>query len=151
MEWLAALEESRLAGALKTSFYVYPLINAGHVLAIGFLVTTVTLIDLRVLAILPARAVPSTALLRRLAIGALLAAAASGLSMFAIRASDYAAMGVFRLKLVLIALAAFNFVLLVVLFRGRTDPSGPLARGLAATSLALWLGVLLAGRFIAFV
>lgn len=151
MEWLAALEQSRLAGALKASFYVYPLINAGHVLAIGFLVTTVTLIDLRVLAILPARAVPSTTLLRRLAIGALLVAAATGLSMFAIRASDYAAMGVFRLKLVLIALAAFNFVLFAVLFRGRSDPSGPLAAGLAATSLALWLGVLLAGRFIAFV
>jgi hypothetical protein len=147
---LAAIEASPPAAALRVSFYAYPLVNAAHVLAVGGLVTTVILLDLRLLGAFAAvdRASFAT-LMRRVALALFAAAVLTGLALFSVQARDYAANPAFLLKLGLIVAALANFLLLAppadagaVSTRGRVG---------AALSLTLWPCVLAAGRFIGFV
>ena len=145
-EALAAIEQLGAVRALKTSFFVYPIVNALHILAVGGLVTSVVLMDLRVLGAI--RSVPEEAfvrLLRRVAIGAFGVAVLSGALLFSVRATEYAAMPLFWTKLGLIAVAGANFAAFSLL-RGQG------ARWvLAGVSVVLWPAVLLAGRFLGFV
>lgn len=150
MEFLEALEQSGLARALKTSFFAYPVVNALHILSIGAVLTSVLLMDLRVLGAIRAVAkAPFMALLRRVALVAFCGALVTGFAMFAIKATDYVTMPVFLAKMTLIALAALNFLLFLKFDRQAEMPS-KWVRVSAIVSLALWIGVLLCGRFIGF-
>jgi hypothetical protein len=150
MEWLAPLESFGPIAALKTSFYVYPLVNALHILAIGAVVTSVLLMDLRLLGAFPTvERGPFVALLRRLALAAFVVAVASGLMLFSIRARDYAGMPVFLAKMALIALGGANFVLMTRLEAVRTAPQAAM-KASAAMSMVVWIAVLVCGRFIGF-
>ena len=89
MDMLVWLEQSALARALKTSFVVYPLVNAAHIAAIGTLFAAVLLMDLRILGRFQAiPAEPFVALLRRVGLTAFAFAAATGVLMFSIRATE---------------------------------------------------------------
>ena len=150
MDMLVWLEQSALARALKTSFVVYPLVNAAHIAAIGTLFAAVLLMDLRILGrfqTIPAE--PFVALLRRVALTAFIFAVATGVLMFSIRATEYAATGVFLAKMALILLAGLNFLLFVRI--ETRDPAAPALQGLAVLSILLWTAVLVCGRFIGFV
>ena len=150
MEFLEALEQSGLARALKTSFFAYPIVNALHILSIGAVLTSVMLMDLYVLGVIRAVAkAPFMALLRRVALIAFCGALITGFAMFAIKATDYAAMPVFLAKMTLIALAALNFLFFLKLDQPTEMPS-TWVRISAIVSIGLWLGVLLCGRFIGF-
>jgi hypothetical protein len=143
---LAGIEQMEPVRALKSSFFVYPIVNALHILAVGALVTSVVLMDLRVLgAIRSLPEAPFVGLLRRVALVAFAVALLSGASLFSVRASEYAAMPLFLLKLGLIALAGLNFVLF------QLAAAKGARRGLAVVSIGLWVSVLLAGRFLGFV
>ena len=149
MEFFTALEQSGIARALKSSFVAYPLVSALHILSIGVLLTSVILMDFRILgafAVMPGK--PFVALLRRLALIAFFSAVLTGLAMFSVRASEYAAMPIFLSKMALVALAAANFGLFVALER-RSGVSTAV-RLSAIASIGLWLGVLICGRFIGF-
>lgn len=141
-------------GALKVSFYVYPLVNALHILAIGALVTSVVLMDLRVLGFAAAiERAPFVRLMRQSIAAAFPVAVLSGLALFSIRAQEYAANPAFQAKMALLALAGLN----LWAFRRLAPPGDgdapypPAARALAALSIALWVAILVAGRFIGFV
>ena len=150
MDLLAWLEQSALARALKTSFVVYPLVNAAHIAAIGTLFAGVLLMDLRILGRFQAiPAEPFVALLRRVALTAFIFAVVTGVLMFSIRATEYAAIGVFLAKMALILLAGLNFLLFMRI--ENRDPAAPALQGLAVLSILLWSGVLVCGRFIGFV
>ena len=150
MEWLAPLERLGPVAALKTSFYVYPLVNALHILAIGMVVTSVLLMDLRLLgAFRTVEPAPFSALLRRVALVAFAVAVATGLMLFSIRPRDYAGMPVFLAKMALIALAGANFALMTHLEGARAAPSAAM-KASATTSMLLWISVLVCGRFIGF-
>lgn len=152
-EMLAAIEKLPAVAALKTSFVVYPTINALHILAIGALVTTVLLMDLRLLGGFGSMPVgPFLRLLRRIALYAFGLAVVTGIAMFAVRAREYAASPIFLLKLSLIAAAILNFLVFTWLESGRleTKPPTPLMQASAVGSMVLWLGALFAGRFIGF-
>src|SRR5690606_18967841 len=79
-------------------------------------------------------------------------AALTGLTLFSVRAGEYAANPAFQAKLALLVLAGLNFRA----FRRIAAPAAagapypPVAKALAALSIALWLAVLVAGRFIGF-
>ncbi|HTV70501.1 MAG TPA: hypothetical protein VMF90_18385 [Rhizobiaceae bacterium] len=149
MEILAALEQLGVIRALKVSFFAYPIVNALHIMSIGALFTSVFLMDFRLLGAfgsLPAE--PFVRLLRRVALIAFLGAALTGLTMFAVRATDYALMPVFLLKMALIALAALNFVAFIRL--ARNGGTSTALRISVVLSLLLWTAVILAGRFIGF-
>lgn len=152
--WLASLEQLGLIRAVKTSFFAYPLINAAHIAAVGVLLTSVILMDLRLLGWfedLPEGRLVD--LLRRLALGGFMVAVLTGVVMFAVRASDYAASSLYWTKMGLIALAGVNFLAFILLDR-RRSPGAVLSGGArlpVIASLVLWPSVLIAGRFLGFV
>lgn len=149
---LLAIERLPPVEALKTSFVAYPLVNALHILAIGMLLTSVVVMDLAVLGAIRSLPVDRLVrLMRRFAIAAFVVALASGLTLFSVRASEYAGNPAFLVKLGLIAAAGVNFILFMGLAgRNHVATSSPGARMTAALSIALWLSVLIAGRFIGF-
>ena len=151
MELLEAVEQFGTVRLLKASFFVYPVVNALHVMAIGALWTSVILMDFRILGTFDnVEQAPFVRLLRRLALIAFGGALLTGLAMFAVRASEYAAMPIFLAKMALIVLAGLNFVLFRFLGeRDGEDASGS-AKVMAVLSMVLWTGVLFAGRFIGF-
>lgn len=152
-ELLSAVEQLQLVRELKASFFAYPIVNALHILSIGVLLTSVLLMDLRIVgAFASVPGAPFVALLRRVALGAFAGALITGLLLFSVRARDYAVMPIFLAKMALVLLAGANFLAFLRVTRGGSgaSPAGPLVVVLALISLALWISVLFAGRFIGF-
>ncbi|MBB6465898.1 hypothetical protein HNQ96_001756 [Aminobacter lissarensis] len=150
MEPFQAIEQLTFVRLLKASFVAYPVVNAVHIAAIGALLTSVTLLDLRILGALrtlPER--PFMVLMRKVALLAFGAAALSGLLLFSVRASHYAQLPVFLAKMALIALAGTNFVVFAAVESGKQG-HGLVLRFLALLSIVLWCATLLCGRFIGF-
>ncbi len=150
LELLAAIERLPIVEALKVSFFVYPLVNAFHILSVGAVVTTIVLMDLRLLGAM--RSVPAESflrLMRRVAVLAFGAAAITGAALFSIRAQEYAANPAFQIKMGLLVLAGLNLAVYRAL--AGVDPSpGTHAPALALISIVIWIAVLIAGRFIGF-
>lgn len=139
--------------ALKDSFLAYPLVNALHILAIGAVVTSVLLMDFRILGLIGSvEREPLLRLLRRIVAAAFPVAALTGLTLFSIQARDYAANPAFQIKMALLLLAGLNFAAFRLLAPGDPGAKGfrPAAKLSAALSMMIWLGVLVAGRFIGF-
>ncbi len=157
-EALAALQNLEPVAALRASRWAYPLVNTAHIVGLALLFGAILPLDLRLLGAW--RDVPLHQLSRALlpvAMAGLALAAASGLMMFAVSATKYAATPVFLLKLALIAAAVAN-ALLLRLSRHWTlarvpeldHPPAARLKLAAGLSLALWLAVILCGRFIAY-
>ena len=164
MEPLLALEASPVAAALRRSAVLYPLASAALILGsrvmgsqnnVGLLVGAIATLDLRLLGAF--RRVPLGALgapPARVAAAGLGLALATGVLLFSVRASEYAANPAFLVKLGLVAGGLLN---VLALRRGggwgRALAGGAVGwrlRCAAALSLGCWLGALLAGRWIAF-
>ena len=152
MEFLEGVEQLGAVRLLKASFIAYPIVNALHIMSIGVLLTSVVLLDLSIVGAIGS--LPQTAFVaffRRLALGAFGMAALTGVTLFSVKATDYAAMPVFLLKLGLIAAAVVNFLVFSFLYyRSGKELASPALRVSAIVSIALWSGVLLCGRFIGF-
>ncbi len=146
-ELLFAIEMSAVGVAMRASFWLYPVVNILHVLAIAALFGSVLLTDL----CLAGAAAGGTAnavlrLSRPIMLGAFTLAAATGSLMFTADARVLGANPFLGAKLVLMALAIVNFV---VFTRLHAKGSGAL-RPVAVVSLLLWLAVLVCGRAIAY-
>lgn len=152
---LAAIERLPLVGLLKTSFYVYPLVNALHVLSVGAVVTMVILMDLRILGLAGSslRREPFLHLMRKAIAIVLPVAVLSGLTLFSVRAQEYATNSAFQAKMALLALAGLNLWLFGRLASsvGEDSPVPAAAKALAGVSMAVWVAILVAGRFIGFI
>lgn len=147
---LAWLAETPLADWMRLSRWGYAVVNALHVLGIALLVGAIAALDLRLLGWRRQLALGALArLLQPVAIAGLVLALGAGALLFLADPADYAAMPLFRLKLVLIALAIGN-ALALNLGPGLAGASPRRRRLAGALSLALWLAVLAAGRFLAF-
>ncbi len=142
IEFATALETTGLAQFLKGSRWVYPLVNAGHLLGIALLIGAMVPLDL-VLAGVVRRADPQAALslLRPFAVAGFVTAAGFGVLLFVTQAGDYLRNPVFQVKMGLICVALLNAGL-HMRFGGRV---------FALVSLAVWLAVLLLGRMIGYV
>ncbi|TIM49870.1 DUF6644 family protein [Mesorhizobium sp.] len=150
-ELLAGIEQLAIVRGLKASFVAYPIVNALHIMSIGALLTSVWLMDLRILGAF--RSLPQAAfiaLLRRTAFTAFAGALVTGSLLFSIRAREYAAMPIFLTKMTLILLAGAIFFVFMRHAKGGDEPAGGVAPVLAVLSLVLWTSVLFAGRFIGF-
>lgn len=149
----AALEGLGPVAALRSSRWAYAAVSGAHVLGIALLVGAILPFDLKLLGLWPrvARRDLARVLLPVAACGLGLAIAA-GFLLFSVRATDYADLVVFQVKIALIlsglagALAAHlaHGPLLDGMGRGRAALHG-------ALSMACWLGALACGRAIAFV
>ncbi len=140
------LEGSLLAEAMRQSLWLYPLVNTLHVLAAAALFGAVLLTDLRLLGLGRRLALePLLALALPTVWAAFAVALPTGLLLFASEAVVHGANPFLRAKLLLLAGAGLNALLFARLRRRGRQPR---ASGLA--SLALWLGVLVCGRLIAY-
>ncbi len=147
----AALEGLALAEWLRYSRFGYATVSALHVFGIALLVGAIVPLDLRLLGLwstIELRALYRV--LSRVAATGLVVAVASGALLFATRASEYAALDLFLVKIALIAAGA---ALAAGLHFGVDLPRLGRARQRAAGALSLliWPTVLLCGRLLAFV
>jgi hypothetical protein len=154
MEIVAWIEGSVLAGLLRESGNLYMVVNAAHILGIGLLVGAILPLDLRVLGIVSGPPLPVIGpFLSRMAGIGLGLAMLTGFCLWSVNAAEYLGNAAFRWKLVLLVLGLGNVALLhglgwrQVAAMGTADGA---TRVLAAISALVWLGVLLAGRWIGF-
>lgn len=155
IEALASRLDQWLASAPGMVDPVYPWVSAGHILALGLLIGAITLLDLRLLGWFRSLALPPLArVLSRMAAFGLAAAILSGFALFSVQPSHYLDNAAFLAKLGLIFLALLNLAAVHALpgwrrMRAGRDVDWSL-RVTAATSLLLWVAVVLAGRWVAF-
>ncbi|MEJ0007708.1 MAG: DUF6644 family protein [Steroidobacteraceae bacterium] len=157
LEWCQRLYDLPWAVQLEESDNLFPIIESAHVLGIGLMAGTIVIVDLRVLGAVfpqqPVRRIAET-LLPYTWLGFALMTA-SGVPLFAAEAVKVIYNPAFRVKLILLALAAANAALFHRTVYRTVDVWGsgaesPLpARVLAGTSALLWFAVIVAGRLIA--
>ena len=147
--WSIALHESR---------YGYTTVESVHVWALCIFLSMAVLLDLRLVGV-ALRGVPVTTVIKRLLpwskAGFVVMVLSGALLFFAIPVRTYHSV-FFRFKLVLLLLAGLN----VWWFHKRTEPSVAAwdtsasiprrARLAGVVSLALWAGIVIAGRMIAY-
>lgn len=150
--FLAALEASGPAQYLRVSRWGYAAVSAAHILGIALLVGAVVPLNLRLLGLW--RKIPRIDLmpvLITMAIAGFVIAAIAGLFLFSVDAQDYAGIGFFQAKLVLIGLAVVSAIMVHrgygLLLQGASQ--GRLTFH-ALVSMGCWLGALVCGRLIAF-
>jgi hypothetical protein len=156
---LAGLESSSPAVMLRNSLWIYPVVNAGHILGIALLVGGVLPLDLRLLGLWPK--VPLLPLYRVLgatvAVGVVLALVC-GFLLFSTRATAYFGSAVFMSKMILVAAGLVNGLLMRLTVSPQYPPPWfaenripPRVRLSALVSLLIWPTALVLGRLIAYV
>jgi len=146
-----ALEQSSLGAAARGSAWLYPLANLGHVLGAALLVGAIATFDIQVLRRAKNVGIIARAVTPVAAFGLALQVA-SGTVLLAADAMPVVVNPAFQFKMAMFALGLINVAVFRWRFGGGLKADTPLdgAAGLAAVSLASWLLVLLAGRFIAY-
>jgi hypothetical protein len=151
----AWLESLPIAMYIGESWW-FPLLESIHVLTATFLVGSIAMVDLRLLG-LAANQHAISRIVREVVpwtLGAYALSIAAGLGLFVTRASHYMGNVAFQVKLVLLVLAAINMALFhLSTTRGISQwdtaaITSARARWAGASSLVLWAGILLAGRWI---
>ncbi|EHR42499.1 DUF6644 family protein [Alishewanella jeotgali] len=153
---LISLSELALINLIRQSALAYPALSALHILGIALLLGNILLLDLRLLGVLRQSALSDLfKLFSRLAGVGLLLAIGSGVLLFSVQPLQYVSNQAFLLKMLLLALALLNLLIVHLSQAWRQACSGgPVSNSLkltAASSLLLWLTILVAGRWIAFV
>lgn len=155
--WLVWLETTGLAAAMRGWLWLYPIVEIAHIVGFVVLVGAAVMFDLRLLGV--SRALPASLMARHhlpWARAALILVVPSGFLMFIAHATEFAGNPAFRVKLILLAGAGLNALLF---HRGAfrsvtgwdTERAIPLtARVAAVVSLVLWIGVIAAGRLLAY-
>jgi hypothetical protein len=151
------LEATSIAAAMRHSLWLYPIVEIVHIVGFVVLVGAAVMFDLRLLGL--SRVLPVSAMARHhlpWARAALLLVVPSGLMMFMAHATEFATNPAFQVKLILLVAAGLNALLF---HRGAfkkvgswdADASAPLtARAAAVASLVFWVGVISAGRLLAY-
>lgn len=155
--WLKALEDSGLATTIRHSSYLFPFLEAVHVMALSLVLGTITVVDLRLLGLASKERSAERVSMELLAWtwAGFALAVLTGVVMFTTNARVYAHNTAFQIKLVLLALAGLN-MLVFHLTSARTmsrwdrQAAPPLGKAAAVLSLALWIAVVFAGRVIGF-
>ena len=148
---LEAIERAGPIAALRESTFVYPLVNALHIVGIALLFGAIVTLDLRLIGwrreTAPVDRLAS--LLLPVAIAGLAVAIPAGLLLFATDARAYAASSLFQAKILFIALAIGN-----ALWLRASERRGPRNERRAAvaggTSIMLWLGAIVLGRLVGY-
>ena len=149
------LQESALGHAMRSSPALYPAVEILHIIGFVVLAGSILALDLRLLGLGRAIAIPPMAqLLLPLSRAGFLLAISMGFLLFSADASHVVKNPAFQSKLLLIAAALVN---VVIAHSGAwrhvkswhdEAPGG--AKATALISLVLWLGAICAGRLIAY-
>lgn len=130
--------------------WAYPALEAVHIVGIALLVGNLVLLELRVWGAAPALPLkPLAGLALSLSLVGFGLVAISGLTMFAASPGELLANRLFVIKMGLVGLAGLN----AAMFHARDSLSrlDGLAKAQTVLSLGIWLGVIICGRFIAYV
>ncbi len=158
MEIGQTIHQWPLALYLRSDPLAYPIVESFHLVGLAMLFGSVILVDLRVLG--GSRMLPLSQLARHAlpwTWGAFAVVAASGVLLFVAHAADLVGSRAFLLKLVLIVLAGINAALFHAGPYARVaswdvGSVAPIrARVMAGVSILLWMGIIVCGRFIAYV
>jgi hypothetical protein len=153
--WLA---HTKLSSMIQGAAWVIPAIQTVHILAVAVAIASFFMLDLRLIGVF-AKNEPANAIANRLlpwGWGALAVLATSGILLIVAEPERCLANSAFWAKMLILALALLTTcVLRSGLQRNSGCWEGSLGRKLlskiiAATSLLLWSGVVLAGRWIAY-
>ena len=154
---LGALQDAAIVGALRRSHWVYPLVNAGHIVGLALLFGAIVPLDLRLIGIWRKIALaPLARLLLPVAIAGLTLAVLTGALLFSVSALKYTAMELFQAKLLLILAALANALLLhrSAAWAAHQDtllPGTTLRLRLAGIlSIGCWLAAIVAGRMLGY-
>jgi len=155
LQWI---EGSSLAGRIRDSLLLFPLLESMHVIGLALVFGTIAIIDLRLLG-----AASTERPFKRMASdimkwtwGAFALTALTGALMFTTNASVYYHNFYFRTKMLLLLLAGINMLVFELtlgraVHRWDSAPSAPRAgKAAAVLSLAIWISVIFAGRLIGF-
>lgn len=155
---LLSVEDWAFVAALRNSTFLYPLVNAGHILGVALLVGGIVPMDLRLLGLWCHYPVMVfVGVLRITSALGLGLAVVCGVLLFATAAADYAGSRLFQAKILLVLLGVLNALVLGRVFK-RQDIQGlpmtapmPLAlRAGAVLSLVVWISVLILGRLLGY-
>jgi len=150
-----ALQESALGHAMRSSHALYPAVEILHIIGFVVLVGSIVALDLRLLGL--GRAIPiwpMAQLLLPLSRFGFLLAISMGFLLFSADAAHVVRNPAFQTKLLLIAAALVNIAIAHagpwrrIALWGAEAPRG--AKVTALVSLLLWLGIVCAGRLIAY-
>lgn len=145
------IEASALGSAIKQSLWLFPAIEAVHLIALAFLGGALLMLDLRLLG--AGLALRSVSLVERDArpwlIGALVTMIVTGTLIGISEALKLYDKDAFWVKMAALA-AAIVFTFAIKLPLAHRDISGLGAKVLGIISIALWLTVAVAGRWIGF-
>lgn len=162
MEYLNAIAQSEPALMLRASFWVYPLVNAAHILGIALLIGAIIPFDLRLIGIIKIGRIRTlAAILIPTAATGLAIAALSGAALFIVKPVAYAGSQLFLIKLVVIGAGLINVGLvgavprwaeLVQAEESILNPTEPNRRLRIAglVSIIVWIAVLILGRMIGY-
>jgi len=150
------LSDSELGTSIRESVYVYPFLEAFHLIGLAFSVGLILFVDLRLVGVF-LRGVPVTDILRPLRpwlLVGFVVTIVTGVLLFISDAARIILIWIFPLKLLFILLAGINAIWFEHRWGKRVGewesrPAIPKQVRLAGwTSLALWSAVVVAGRLI---
>jgi hypothetical protein len=154
LQWFHDLSVST---TVRESFWVFPALECTHIYSMIFLITVVAVFDLRLIGIKISRHVQSLSKFSKLVLHVGLICFfvnfVTGAFLFASKAPDYYINSAFRVKILLIVLGvAYHSVLLIKASKWDEAPATSMGIKVAGVfSLLLWVGVIAASRWIAFV
>jgi hypothetical protein len=155
LKWL---EATAIAGKIRGSLYLFPLIESTHVFGLALVFGTIAIIDLRLLGIASTerRVTRMWSDILKWTWAAFALTALTGALMFITNATVYYHNFYFRTKMLLLALTGVNMLVFDLTAR-RTlpvwdkEPAAPrTGRIVAALSLVMWIGIIFMGRIIGF-
>jgi hypothetical protein len=152
MDWLSWIGETGLAVWMRESSWGYPTVLSFHAIGMAIVAGIVMMLSLRALGY--ARQLPMKFFDSLYTVGWLgfLVNSISGVLLILIDPVTLLANTFFILKIILIVLGGLALRILGRSFDqvDKFDELPPSMRGLASISLCLWLGVIIAGRLIAY-
>lgn len=154
-EALQALHEWGVAGLVRRSVYVYPFVSAGHIFSMALLIGGILPVDLRMLGLFQSVASgPFLRLMTAFSATGLALAMTTGFFLFSVQPLEYAGNPAFLIKISLVALGAIHALAIRFTPGWQTAIAGgavvPGLKFAAVLSMAIWIGALIAGRWIAF-
>lgn len=157
MEFLAWLETTAIANAIRSSIWLYPALETAHYIGIACLVGGIMLIDLRLLGV--GKSLPMGTMLKLLPwvwVGFIINAV-SGTLIFIYGATAFGLNVSFWVKMTLMALAGLNALIFTLAAHRSSEQwvaSGqvPLpVKSIATLSFLLWIAVVTTGRWMAYI
>jgi hypothetical protein len=155
LEWL---QRTSVAVQIRDGLYMFPVLESIHVVGLALVFGTIAILDLRLLGVASSDRPVSRLIsdLLKWTWAAFALTAVTGGLMFSTNAIVYFHNTPFRIKMVLLVLAAVNMLVFELTARrtmAQWDASATtprVAKIVATLSLVIWVGVIAAGRVIGF-